>query len=221
MTILALVCLRLGCAGIRPPPLPESLAGWQRSLARSPTRCCMHFCSRCRWSVGYLIRLPSDRDLVWTIRVSQPGGTGRGTGQIVQDCAYAAAWLLLAVAGIHALAAFWHHLVLKDQVLLRMLPRRVADSSQRADMKHLCIAFMAGVFLPAASAADCWTPVPENSKIAFNVTQAAPLCRVTFAKYTGSVCIDRADAGKDHMRVEVDTASVDTNYQSWIGPARQ
>jgi polyisoprenoid-binding protein YceI len=72
------------------------------------------------------------------------------------------------------------------------------------------MAFMAGAFLPAVSAADCWTPVPENSKIAFNVTQAGAALQGTFAKYAGSVCIDRADASKDHMRVEVDTASVDT-----------
>lgn len=32
------------------------------------------------------------------------------------------AWLLLAVIVLHVCAAFWHHLVLRDEVLVRMLP---------------------------------------------------------------------------------------------------
>lgn len=34
------------------------------------------------------------------------------------------AWLLLALAGLHAAAAIWHHAVLRDDTLRRMLPLR-------------------------------------------------------------------------------------------------
>lgn len=34
------------------------------------------------------------------------------------------AWTIIAVAGIHAAAALLHHYVLRDHVLLRMIPRR-------------------------------------------------------------------------------------------------
>lgn len=37
--------------------------------------------------------------------------------------------ILLAVAGLHALAAIFHHVVLKDEVLARMLPR-LSDKSR-------------------------------------------------------------------------------------------
>jgi cytochrome b561 len=33
------------------------------------------------------------------------------------------AYALFTVAGLHALAALWHHLVRRDQVLRRMWPR--------------------------------------------------------------------------------------------------
>jgi cytochrome b561 len=33
-------------------------------------------------------------------------------------------WLMLALIGLHALIAIWHHRVAKDQVLSAMLPRR-------------------------------------------------------------------------------------------------
>jgi cytochrome b561 len=34
------------------------------------------------------------------------------------------AWALLALAGLHAAAAIWHHAVLRDETLRRMLPLR-------------------------------------------------------------------------------------------------
>jgi cytochrome b561 len=34
------------------------------------------------------------------------------------------AYALFALAGLHALAALWHHLMLRDRVLVRMWPAR-------------------------------------------------------------------------------------------------
>ncbi|VTZ28272.1 Cytochrome B561 [Methylocella tundrae] len=45
-----------------------------------------------------------------------------------------AANLVLAVALLHAAAALAHHYVLKDGVLLRMLPQREAASERRSDL---------------------------------------------------------------------------------------
>jgi cytochrome b561 len=38
----------------------------------------------------------------------------------------AAAWTLTTLVGLHAAVALWHHTFLRDDVLLAMLPRRVA-----------------------------------------------------------------------------------------------
>jgi polyisoprenoid-binding protein YceI len=77
-------------------------------------------------------------------------------------------------------------------------------------MKYLLIALMLEVFTQPAFGVDCWTPVPEGSKIAFSVSQAGAELQGSFKNFTGSVCMDPADAGKDRLRVEVDLASVDT-----------
>jgi cytochrome b561 len=41
------------------------------------------------------------------------------------------AWLLLALAGLHAAAAIWHHAVLRDDTLRRMLPLRWTKDTTR------------------------------------------------------------------------------------------
>nr|WP_249116079.1 cytochrome b [Azoarcus sp. L1K30] len=46
------------------------------------------------------------------------------------DCHGWAAWSLLALVGIHAFAAMWHHFVRRDPVLLRMLPSLFATRLQ-------------------------------------------------------------------------------------------
>ncbi len=46
----------------------------------------------------------------------------RALGGVVGEAHEIAAYGLIALAGIHALAALWHHLIRKDATLLRMLP---------------------------------------------------------------------------------------------------
>lgn len=41
-----------------------------------------------------------------------------------------AAWLLLGLIAVHALAALWHHYVRRDEVLRAMLPARFADGQR-------------------------------------------------------------------------------------------
>ncbi|MBS0449313.1 MAG: cytochrome b [Proteobacteria bacterium] len=51
----------------------------------------------------------------------------RGLRESIEDFHGFAANTLLIVAGLHAAAGLFHHLVLKDAVLRRMLPRRSAN----------------------------------------------------------------------------------------------
>jgi cytochrome b561 len=46
-------------------------------------------------------------------------------GDRLQQWHQTAAWSLVALAAIHALAALWHHFIRRDAVLAAMLPRRV------------------------------------------------------------------------------------------------
>lgn len=66
--------------------------------------------------------------LLGGIRIAPPIGTSHATGAAVAEIH---TWLgdaILWVAGLHAAAALFHHYVLKDSVLLSMLPRRLSAS---------------------------------------------------------------------------------------------
>lgn len=65
-----------------------------------------------------------------------------------------------------------------------------------------------GVAPPAAAA--CWVPVPADNSIVFNTTQAGAPFQGQFKSFDGLVCLDQGDARNNHMRVSVQTASVDT-----------
>lgn len=70
---------------------------------------------------------------------------------------------------------------------------------------------LAALVLGSAQAAPaCWAPVPEQSAITFSVDQAGAPLQGSFKSYSAKVCIDPKDAGKGSIRVDVQTASADT-----------
>lgn len=76
--------------------------------------------------------------------------------------------------------------------------------------------YASALLLPIALAASaihaapaCWVPVLEQSSIGFSVDQAGAPLLGTFKSYTASLCLDAA-GGKSSLRVDVDTASADT-----------
>ena len=77
-------------------------------------------------------------------------------------------------------------------------------------MRYARVLFLPAVLLTGAAQAapSCWIPVPEQSAIGFSVNQAGAPLQGVFKSYTASLCLD--PAGKGNMRVDVDTASADT-----------
>ncbi|HVA54706.1 MAG TPA: YceI family protein [Gammaproteobacteria bacterium] len=78
-------------------------------------------------------------------------------------------------------------------------------------MKHWLLPLilgLAGVLHTTLAAASCWVPVPSMSNIEFSTTQAGAPFQGTFRDYAGLVCIDAS--GDSHIRVSVNTTSVDT-----------
>jgi cytochrome b561 len=51
-------------------------------------------------------------------------GVDDGLADFLGDAHGFVAWTLVALAGLHAAAALWHHLVQRDGVLVAMLPSR-------------------------------------------------------------------------------------------------
>lgn len=61
----------------------------------------------------------------WLLPVPSPIAIDKLFAERLEDLHGFAAHVLMAVAGLHALAAIGHHFILKDATLLRMLPARL------------------------------------------------------------------------------------------------
>ena len=60
------------------------------------------------------------------------------------------------------------------------------------------------------AASGCWVAEPRQSSITFTVDQAGAPLQGVFKAYSAEVCMDPQDAAKGSVRVEVLTASADT-----------
>lgn len=71
-------------------------------------------------------------------------------------------------------------------------------------------ALVLALFHSGSVAADCWKPMPAAGSLTFSATQAGAAMPGEFKSYTGSLCLDAADATQDKLLVQVDTASAST-----------
>ena len=97
----------------------------EASCAKRPCRSiCPHFCHACSW-VSHEFCFGLSHNVFESIRHSQPGGGGTKIFKIYWQlftgyCAFA----LIAVLAAHIGAALRHHFILRDDILIRMFPRR-------------------------------------------------------------------------------------------------
>ena len=56
--------------------------------------------------------------------IVSPIEANRALGRSAKEVHELLAWALVLLAGLHAAAAFWHHLVLRDGTMRRMMPQR-------------------------------------------------------------------------------------------------
>lgn len=126
LTILALAALRLlwrWYAGT-PQPVPGT-PHWQARIA-----------ALTHWSLyallfaiplsGWVLNSAAGFPLQWFGLFNLPAITGKDHGlhELAEDVHALLFWALVALALVHAAAAFYHHLFRHDATLARMLPRR-------------------------------------------------------------------------------------------------
>lgn len=68
------------------------------------------------WTDGRIV------SFFWVLPVPSPMALDKPLSEALEEVHSVAAHVLIVVAGLHALAAIAHHVVLKDATLLRMLP---------------------------------------------------------------------------------------------------
>jgi len=76
-------------------------------------------------ALGFLMRWANNHPLsFFGALIPSPLGTvPKPVGKLVDQFHDITAWTIIVLAGLHALAALFHHYLLKDGVLRRMLPR--------------------------------------------------------------------------------------------------
>ncbi len=124
ITILALAVLRLVWRWMNPtPPLPNTLKPYERTLAHV-THFALYLLLFAMPLTGWVMSSARSFPVSWFGIVQLPDFVGRNPKlyETLHTTHELLAWTLAAVAVLHAAAAFKHHLVLKDDVLKRMLP---------------------------------------------------------------------------------------------------
>jgi cytochrome b561 len=129
LTVLALSVLRLLWRLVNPvPALPEGLPGWERAAARA-SHVLLYFLMIAIPLAGWIMVSLSPLELptYWFKMFEVPHLPVSGLRSAVWEDAFKVihAYLAFAIAGLavlHVMAALRHHLILKNDVLKRMIP---------------------------------------------------------------------------------------------------
>jgi cytochrome b561 len=125
LTVLLLTIARAGWRLVNhAPPLPQSLSRWQRSSSGA-VHLLLYSLMLAVPLTGWVRSSASGYPLRWFEFIDIPKfAVSRGSveAQIASTAHELLGWALIALAALHVAAALYHHLVLRDQVLQRMLP---------------------------------------------------------------------------------------------------
>jgi cytochrome b561 len=123
LAVLTLVAIRLLWRIVNPAPAGEGLP-WQRRVARA-THAGLYILMIAVPIAGYVTALARGHDLAWFgIALPPLLGADRSLSRTAIGVHEFLGWALLAFIGVHVAAALWHHVVVRDATLRRMLPRR-------------------------------------------------------------------------------------------------
>lgn len=133
ITIFVLVVLRLAWRLYsKPPPLPPA-PHRVFALGARVSHSLLYALLLAMPPVGWLLSSASHLTVAWFGLFSLPNlvAPDRQLANALRLTHESMAWLLLAMVTLHVLAALWHHLLLGDSVLLRMLPVTRRNANQR------------------------------------------------------------------------------------------
>jgi cytochrome b561 len=124
IALLALVALRLLWRAIdRAPSLPETMSPLERALARAShgaLYALMVAMPLSGWVINSAANFPFK--VFGLFPLPAIAAPSKATQRLAEDVHLALFWALAALLVVHVAAALRHHFVLRDRVLLRMLP---------------------------------------------------------------------------------------------------
>ena len=124
ITILLLVCLRLGWRWANPTPtLPSTLKPYERALART-THLLLYVLLFAIPLTGWTMSSARGFPVSWFGFFQLPDLVPKNKAlyEALMSTHETLAWTLTGIVALHIGAALKHHFVLKDEVLRRMLP---------------------------------------------------------------------------------------------------
>jgi cytochrome b561 len=135
VTVFLLTILRLGWRFANPVPQPPAhMPRWLRrlaSLSHAALYAILIIMPLTGWVMSSALNLP----LVYfgLIYIPSPFGVDAALGEAMKIVHGTLAVILLALIAVHVVAALYHHLILRDDVLRRMLPWPSRFRMSRAD----------------------------------------------------------------------------------------
>ena len=216
VTLFALVLIRLAWRQLSPPPaMPADMSVWERRAAKTAHAAlyalmlALPLSGWARVSASPL-SIPTEVFGLFTLPhipwlASLPSETKQAWEPVFQYVHWAIAWVLVAVVAVHALAALRHALLLKDDVMQRMLPSRAR--------KAVTSALLAGLLVPLASGearAAEWKILPDQSEIGFSGSAAGQTIEGVFEEFSGDVKFDPAAPEQTEATIIIQIGSVST-----------
>lgn len=216
VTLFALVLIRLAWRQLSPPPaMPADMSVWERRAAKTAHAAlyalmlALPLSGWARVSASPL-SIPTEVFGLFTLPhipwlASLPSETKQAWEPVFQYVHWAIAWVLVAVVAVHALAALRHALILKDDVMQRMLPGRAR--------KAVTSALLAGLLVPLASGearAAEWKILPDQSEIGFSGSAAGQTIEGVFEEFSGDVKFDPAAPEQTEATIIIQIGSVST-----------
>lgn len=124
VTILALAVLRLAWRWFSPPPgLPPGMADWERRLAHA-SHVALYVVLLAQPVIGILHSAAANFPVVVFGLFTLPSliEPSQEVKEVLENAHHLLARAILGLVAIHVLAALRHHFIVKDGVLIRMLP---------------------------------------------------------------------------------------------------
>lgn len=122
--LLLLMVLRVLWRAVNPTPaLPAGTARWQRIAARV-SHAALYIATFLVILLGWAhsgARSPSYSDFFGLFQVPQITSPDKAAAQVYEDRHILFAYVLLALIGVHLVAAAWHHFIRRDRVAARMV----------------------------------------------------------------------------------------------------
>lgn len=127
ISVLFVVFLRLSWRLANPVPEPSGLVSKWMEKAASVSHFLLYAVMFLMPLSGYLMSVSGGHDVGWFGLFELPSLLGKNEGlhELTEGFHGVMAAVILVLVAIHLLAALWHHFIVKDNVLRRMLPVRL------------------------------------------------------------------------------------------------